>query len=172
MIVEGGYFLSVVTIIMTVPKPIMALVIMLTRWYRSKTRMTELACYCLVGKIVSSKVDGAWNVRIYDFLVTERYVSINIFCEDLPTLVMSVYKSLRVEFVEISHVLLWVFSCLFKFRKGEANNWPITVPTNHNNGRQQKITANQSRLEAVTGCKEARETFTCSLRHWSAGERE
>lgn len=45
VIVEGGYFLSVVTIVMTVPKPIMVLVIMLTPWYRSKTRMIELAAY-------------------------------------------------------------------------------------------------------------------------------
>lgn len=88
-------------------------------------------------------MDGARNVRVYDFLITERYVSINIFCEDLPTLVMSVYKSLRVEFVEISHVLLRVFSCFFKFRKGEAA----------------ENSANQSRLEAVAGFKEARNFY-------------
>lgn len=45
VIVEGGYFLSAFTIIMTVPKPIIALVIMLAQWYRSKMRMTELAAY-------------------------------------------------------------------------------------------------------------------------------
>lgn len=45
VIVEGGYFLSVVTITMTMPMPIMELAITLTRWYRSKTRMTELAAY-------------------------------------------------------------------------------------------------------------------------------
>ena len=123
--------------------------------------MSVFVCYCLVGKIVSSKVDGARNVRVYNFLTTERYVSINIFCEDLPTLVMSVYKSLRVEFVEISHVLLRVFSCLFEFRKGEAS--VITGQSQYRPAAE--YSANQSRLEAVTGCKEARETFTCSLRH-------
>jgi len=84
---------------------------------RIQIKVSVFVCYCLVGKVVSSKVDGARNVRVYDFLISERYVSINIFCEDLPTLVMSVYKSLRVE----CHVLLRVFSCFFKFRKGEAN---------------------------------------------------
>ena len=124
-------------------------------------KMSVFVCYCLVGKIVSSKVDGARNVRVYTFLITERYVSINIFCENLPTVVMSVYKSLRVEFVEISHVLLRVFSCLFEFRKGEAN--VITGQSQYRPAAE--YSANQSRLEAVTGCKEARETFTCSLRH-------
>ena len=74
---------------------------------------------------------------------------------------MSVYKSLRVEVVEISHVLLRVFSCLFEFRKGEAN--VITGQSQYRPAAE--YSANQSRLEAVTGCKEARETFTCSLRH-------
>lgn len=124
-------------------------------------KMSVFVCYCLVGKIVSSKVDGARNVRVYTFLITERYVSINIFFEDLPTLVMSVYKSLRVEFVEISHVLLRVFSCLFEFRKGEAN--VITGQSQYRPAAE--YSANQSRLAAVTGCKEAWETFTCSLRH-------
>ena len=135
---------------------------------RIQMKMSVFVCYCLVGKIVSSKVDGARNVRVYTFLITERYVSINIFCENLPTVVMSVYKSLRVEFVEISHVLLRVFSCLFEFRKGEAN--VITGQSQYRPAAE--YSANQSRLEAVTGCKEARETFTCSLRHWSAGKRE
>ena len=53
-------------------------------------KVSVFGCYCLVGKIASSKVDGARNVRVYDFLITERYVSINIFCEDLPTLVMRI----------------------------------------------------------------------------------
>ena len=139
---------------------------------RIQIKRSVCVCYCLVGKIVSSKVDGTRNVRIYDFLITERYVSINIFCEDLPTLVTSVYKSLRVEFVEISHFEVEVIAKSFQLfiqipqRGSQCDNWPITIPADSRNS------ANQSRLEAVTGFKEARETFTCSLRHWSVGKRE
>ena len=74
---------------------------------------------------------------------------------------MSVFKSLRVEFVETSHVLLRVFSCFFKFRKGKAN--VITGQSQYRLAAENS--ANQSRLEAVAGFKEARETFFCSLRH-------
>lgn len=139
---------------------------------RIQIKRSVFVCYCLVGKIVSSKVDGTRNVRIYDFLITERYVSINIFCEDLPTLVLSVYKSLRVEFVEISHFEVEVIAKSFQLfiqipqRGSQCDNWPITIPADSRNS------ANQSRLEAVTGFKEARETFTCSLRYWSVGKRE
>ena len=65
------------------------------------------------------------------------------------------------EFVEISHVLLRVFSCLFKFRKGEAN----VITGQSQCRRAAENSASQSRLEAVTSFKGARETFTCSLRH-------
>ena len=101
---------------------------------RIQIKVSVFVCHCLVGKIVSSKVDGTRNVRIYDFLITERYVSINIFCEDLPTLVMSVYKSLRVEFVKISHVEVEVIAKSFQLfiqipqRGSQCDNWLITIP--------------------------------------------
>ena len=60
-------------------------------------------------------------------------------------------KSLRVEFVEISHV----------FGEGEAN--VITGQSQYRPAAENS--ANQSRLEAVTGFKEAQESFTCGLRH-------
>ena len=135
-------------------------------------KVSVFVCHCLVGKIVTNKVDGTRNVRIYDFLITERYVSINIFCEDLPTLVMSVYKSLRVEFVEISHVEVEVIAKSFQLfiqipqRGSQCANWPITIPADSRKFSEPITSRSCNRFQRSAG------NFYISLRHWSAGKRE